>query len=308
MLSNKFDAVEKQGTQIKTNLCYDSLIIVLWRKYESMRLYEGIADETDYHHFLETFSLFDYEQDCKNFVFEYVNSNDENLNKLKSKYNYSNIIQENNEFRNIVQLMVWVSNTLIGDGMCIPIELINADTVLERTLKEKIYSNCYMYSVVLNEIYLSLGYCSRIVRCMPIDIYFNDCHCITEVYSKEYSKWIALDAANRAYYVDEKMTPLDLFEVRTSILENKKLYVPMMTRSKFEKLRIYLTKNLVRFESYKCSCFNSENLLGERTMFHFQSLNYSIRDKIVEFDNFHLKHIHTNNPNLFWAKPLEIDR
>lgn len=107
--------------------------------------------------------------------------------------------------------MVWVEEHLIGNGMCIPPVSFDAKYILDMTKKEGMQSNCYMYSVVLNEVYLSMGFHSRMVRCMPIDLEFRDCHCVTEVFSEEYQKWIVFDAANRAYYINKSLTPLNLF-------------------------------------------------------------------------------------------------
>jgi len=71
---------------------------------------------------------------------------------------------------------------LISDGDTIPIRPFNCINILAKTKEDKIGSNCWMYSVVLNEIFLSFGYKSRMIQCMPFDMCFNDCHCVMQAY------------------------------------------------------------------------------------------------------------------------------
>ena len=163
----------------------------------------------------------------------------------------------------------------------------------------------FYHAVVLNEICLSEGFCSRMVRCMPMDLLYRDCHCVTEVYSAFYDKWIVLDAANRAYYVDRNMIPLNLFELRECVMREQPLYVPLMARSRAKELFQYLARNLVRFETDQISRFGAEDAVGERVICHFQSANFPVSDKTVDFprEGVCVRHVHTACPGLFWAKP-----
>lgn len=269
-----------------------------------MRLYDNYVDYEDYIRILQLFSEFDYCETNEKFIFQYK-THDIQLLKLLEQFDYPHQIIDGKEFRSMVQLMIWVFEHLIGDGMCIPPANLNAAYILKMTKTKQIKSNCFMYAVVLNEIFLSMGIKSRMVRCMPMDLVYNDCHCVTEAYCEEYDKWIVFDAANKAYYVDEHMKPLNLFEIRENILNRRPLVVPMMKRSLSSKLFQYLAKNLVRFESDRISQYNAETQEGERSIFHFQSTNFPIWDKTVEFPerNLTLHHLHTSNPDLFWAKP-----
>lgn len=269
-----------------------------------IRLSEGTINDSDYINFLNLFSEFNYEETKKNFEFRYI-LNDPALEQLKNKYDYLDQVIPGKEFRTMVQLMIWVNTHLIGDGMCVPPTKVDADYILDKTQKENLSSNCYMHAIVLNEIYLSMGFASRMVRCMPIDLSFNDCHCMTEVYSNEYQKWIAFDAANRAYYVNKKMIPLNLFELRKNISCGFPVIVPMMNRNENAKLLQYLMKNLIRFESYQISQCKQEYLQNDKVMLHFQSSNFPISDKLVKYPEIGISilHLHTSNPNQYWKKP-----
>lgn len=271
-----------------------------------MRFSDGIAVRNDYIDFLNLFSEYDYNEKCVDFEFVYLCS-DEQLDRIREKYDYKKH-NEDTSFRTMVRLMVWVFDNLLGDGMCHPPSQFNAETVLDLTKSQCLYSNCYMYATVLNEIYLSMGFVSRMVRCLPVDLAYSDCHCVVEVYCPEYQKWIIFDAANRAYYVNKDMVPLNLFELRETIRMNQPVIVPMMARSETTKLIEYWTKNLVRFESYQVSKYGNESFLDNRTMFHFQSKNYPISDKEVYYSEYdcYIKHVHTSNPGLFWKKPIVL--
>lgn len=277
--------------------------MLLWEGYR-MRLSEGIATNSDYVDFLNVFSEYNYNEKNEDFVFDFILS-DNQLDRIKKIYDYKNCINENS-FKTMVRLMVWVFDQLLGDGMCIPPSRFNTEIVLDLTKSKNLYSNCYMYATVLNEIYLSMGFFSRMVRCMPIDLSYNDCHCVVEAFCQEYNKWIIFDAANKAYYVNKSMIPLNLFELRETIRNNQPVIVPMMSRSETSKLIEYWTRNLIRFESYKVSRYGNESCFDNRTMLHFQSKNYPISDKEVYYSDydFYIKHIHTSNPNLFWKLPV----
>lgn len=230
---------------------------------------------------------------------------DETLKQLRNSYDFEKQAVQGKEFRTMVQLMVWVEEHLIGNGMCIPPVSFDAKYILDMTKKEGMQSNCYMYAVVLNEVYLSMGFHSRMVRCMPIDLEFRDCHCVTEVFSEEYQKWIVFDAANRAYYINKNLTPLNLFELRDHIIRQQTIFVPMMRRSDSEKLMKYFTKNLIRMESFQISRSGSEHFANDCVMLHFQSKNYPVSDKIVDYPELGIKitHLHTCNPDIFWMRP-----
>lgn len=223
------------------------------------------------------------------------------------KFDYSRIVTNHkSELRIFIDLLQWVFYHLHGNGMCDVKCPVTAMSILTLSEEQKVESNCYMYAVVLTELLLSLGYCARMVRCMPIDLYYQDCHCMTEVFSREADKWIALDPANKAYYINEKMQPLNIWEIREILRTGKKMAVPYMGREKMRQLREYLLKNFVRFEAYKDQFINCEEEPGERVLYHLQPLCYCMCDKRVLFDNFAIKHIFIGNPVLFWEKPKEI--
>lgn len=269
-----------------------------------MRLYDNLYHVEDYYFFLDLFSEFNSsESECNNLKFRYDFSNP-SLKLLRDKYNLTKVAGTENMFRQLVRLMIWVNDQLIGDGLCEPLYPMNALHILEATKNKAIRSNCFMYSVVLNEVYLSMGFYSRMIRCMPSDLRYDDCHCVTIVYVKEYSKWVVFDAANRAYYIDKTMQPMSLMDIRNTLLNREPIYVPMMARKQLRLLYHYWVKNIIRFECYDISCYDAETLNGDRILYHLQPRNFVVTDKAVSFDSFQLMHIHTSNEKRFFESPI----
>lgn len=273
-----------------------------------MRTSLNTVNHKDRINFLNLFRQYDYNDSPMDVNIEYC-LQDNSLVDLKAKYELDNIVGGLSEFRSMVKLMTWVNDKLIGDGMCIPPSNFSADYILTNTANG-LFSNCFMYAVVLNELFLSMGFCSRMVRCMPVDIDFSDCHCVVEVYSQEYSKWIVFDPANRAYYINRKMVPLNLFELREHLADQETIIVPMMEYSRLQSLLQYLTKNMIRFETNSISKYGNEMYNSDCTFVHFQSKNYPVCDKTVFYEDmgYSISHIHTSNPLLFWQPPITIER
>lgn len=269
-----------------------------------MRNYERLYETDEYAYFLRLFQEFDNEPVAESFQFKYC-FDDNNLKQLKEKYQLLDIAGTGSQLRQLVNLMIWVNENLLGDGTCSPEHPINALSILEKTRSKKIKSNCYMFAVVLNEVFLSMGFYSRMVRCMPLDMEYNDCHCVTVAYVEEYHKWVVFDAANRAYYLNQKMEPVGLMEIRHALIAHEKIYIPMASRYVTRQIMNYWMKQLIRYECYAVSCFGAEDLAGDRIIYHLNPKLYCINDKTVSFPHFRLIHRHTSNPETFWSAPLE---
>lgn len=259
----------------------------------------GIISQEDDLHFLRQYSEYkrDYSKKDK-ITFQYINKE---LNDLKN-YLPSELFQEkNSDFTTMIKLMLWVHNFLIPDGRATPVHPFNCINILEKTKTEKIKSNCWMFAVVLNEIYLSFGYRSKMIRCMPFDLRFNDCHCVVQVYVNEYSKWIMLDAAFGAYYIDTQKIPLNLKEIREHIIMNKKMTTPLTPSKHSKELLKYWTKNIFRFETYAINKFNmEENDSDESIIYSLLPVGYNLSDKLITHNGHDLKIIHTHDEFKFW--------
>lgn len=256
----------------------------------------GIISQEDDLYFLKQYSEYRNNKNDK-LAFRYVN---EELIELKNYLPSELFARIGNEFHKMIKLMLWVHNFLIPDGAAVPIHPFNCINILEKTKTEKIESNCWMFAVVLNEIFLSFGYKSKMIRCMPVDLRFNDCHCVVQAYVKEYNKWVMFDAAFGMYYTDIQKTPLNLKEMRKHIIMNKKLYTPLVTSKYSKKICEYWTKNIFRFETYAISKINMEDDSDDSVIYSLLPVGYELSNKVIRHKGHNLKIIHTHNEIEFW--------
>lgn len=185
-----------------------------------------------------------------------------------------------NQFELQKKLMFWANRSLLS-GEAPPVRPMNTVEILKSRRLRETRSTCWTYAVVLNEVYLSFGFRSRMIRCLPMDLRPMDCHCMTMVFSDLYNKWVAFDAAMGTYYTDAEKCPLDVQEIRQILLEGKSLCMPYVPRSTSVNLRWYLCKNMIRFCTYQESAFNIEEPERDRTLYMLNPVRYRMTDKVV---------------------------
>ena len=206
------------------------------------------------------------------------------------------------DFYFMIRLMVWVHSNLIPGLEITNIEPFNFINILERTKKEKIESNCWMFATVLNELFLCLGFKSKMVRCMPMDLRFGDCHCVTQAFSKQLGKWVLFDPSFGTYYTNDKEEPINLSEFRRMVVKEQVIRTPLITAKKSKELLSYWVKNLFRFETYSVSKFNVESSIENKIIYSLIPLGFNISNKYIEKDGYWIKIIHTQNSKAFWEE------
>jgi hypothetical protein len=133
-------------------------------------------------------------------------------------------------------------------------EIKNAYNFINICKKENRTLNCRGLAIVLNEVYLSMGYKSRFVTCFPKDTTDNDCHVINMVFSESLNKWLWMDPTMNAYIMNEKGELLGIQEVRERLIKNKPLILnpdANHNRNSITKeyyLYYYMAKNLYGFQ------------------------------------------------------------
>ncbi len=261
----------------------------------------GVISQEDDLYFLKRYSEYEKCYSKNNRInFRYVN---EELNELKKYLPTELYMHTDNEFKRMIKLMLWVHNFLIPSGAAVPIHPFNCLNILEKTKTEKITSNCWMFAIVLNEIFLSFGYKSKMIRCMPFDLRFKDCHCVVQAYVSEYNKWVMFDAAFGTYYTDAQKNPLDLKEIRNHIIMNKQLYTPLTPLKYSKELFKYWIKNIFRFEAYALSKFNmEEDKSNFSVIYSLLPVGYELNDKMITQSGHNLKILHTHSEIEFWKE------
>jgi len=247
-------------------------------------------------------------------LFSYQSKENENLIKLRNNFKLDSIAGQGNEISKIINLMHWVHNIIKHDGSSRNPSSVNAIDLIKVCKSENRGVNCRMMAIILNECYLSLGFKSRYVTCMPKETDFNDCHVINSVFCNELNKWIWIDPTFDAYIMNENGDLLGIQEVRERLIEGKKIILNpdanwnrIKSQTKEFYLETYMAKNLYRLQCPIISAFGYENSSKgkEITFVELLPLDGIVQEpQHSEFTNDNdVKYTFykTNNPDSFWT-------
>ena len=240
-----------------------------------------------------------YSKDVRKFEVLY-DFEHEKLKELREKYSFDAIAGNGNDFIKKLRLMNWLRKQLTP-GTCNDPRFFDTMYILDNSSKE-FKCNCFMYALTLADIFLSMGYKARIVKCLPLDLRFDDCHCVVLVYSEYYKKNIVFDPALRGVYFGNSNIPFDIYELKNAILNKKRIrYLwnykdenPINTIS-------YLTKNLVRFEFSLNVKYNDHNPSKNKKILALCPNTIPISSKIVKKQFVLMEYIVTHDEKLFWS-------
>ncbi len=265
---------------------------------------------------LKKAKAYDYKQKRKIPLFTYQDSSDIHLKQIRKDFKLDSIAGKGNEISRLLNIMHWVHNIVRHDGSSNNPSLKNAIDLVKVCQAENRGVNCRMMAVILNECYLSMGYKSRMVTCMPKPLKFQDCHVINTVFSKQLNKWIWLDPTFDAYVMDDNGTLLGIQEVRERLVNDQPLILNpeanwnhKSSQTKEGYLYQYMAKNLYRLEAPLHSAYNYETKEKNKTFEYLQllpldGLNQKPILKIgkdTKNNNVYKTYI-TNNPDVFWEK------
>jgi hypothetical protein len=183
--------------------------------------------------------------------FTYESTADSNLARLRATYNLDGVAGPGDEISRIKNLMHWVHFHLHHDGT---VSLPNPDpytsvNILAVAAKEKRPFHCGILATVLNDVYLSMGFKSRHLGCLPFDKQDSDRHSVTMVWSNDLRKWLLMDPTFDAYFTATSGTPLGPAEIRAAMGQGDSILVAEsinwngQPRSKVEHYN-YMAKNL----------------------------------------------------------------
>lgn len=245
--------------------------------------------------------------------FTYQSSDNPNLTALRKAFNLDSIAGTGNEVSRILNLLHWMHNLILHDGIHGNPEIKNAMSMIAVCKMENRGLNCRGLATVLNECYLALGYNSRFITCLPKDIADPDCHVINMVYSNTFKKWLWIDPTMDAYVMNEKGELLSIEEVRERLINGKLLILNpdanwnhKTSQTKEDYLYNYMAKNLYRLECPINSEYDTETNKEDKVVTYVQLL--SLNDNQL-FDGgsknkSKTKIVYkTNNPTLFWQAP-----
>jgi len=181
------------------------------------------------------------------------------LAALREKYDLESVAGQGTEMERLARLMEWVHGlTTHARNPSWP-ERLNGLHLAELAREQGKRFNCWMYSIVLNDVLLSMGYASRVIHLWPYKELPNDSHVVTCVYSRDLSKWVMLDPDMCACITDEAGSPLGVEEIRARIIRREQLrvadsvhlaYASLLGRPLLKRLYIwYLSKNIFRYDT-----------------------------------------------------------
>lgn len=253
--------------------------------------------------------------DSKLTPFIYVNEDWEYLPQLKEKYKLDSIAGPGDDVSKIINLMKWVHKTIRHDGNSgEPVDR-HTDALIELSKNEKRGLNCWMLSTVLNEIYLALGFKSRIVSCYPKGdpSITHEWHVIVEVFSTSKNKWIWIDPSFETYVKDDKGNLLSIAEVREGLINGLPVFAAPEINwngKPYEGggdkyLHDYMTKNLFRI-SIPLYSIPAYEMSPRKIRIYVELLpeGYNLRNvKFHEITGKYSSTIYTTDDKQFWTAP-----
>lgn len=151
-------------------------------------------------------------------AFYYAAATDENLARLRETYELEAVAGRGAELERVTNLMRWVFELAHhADAPAIPAER-NAFTMIHMAQVERKPINCYMKTVILNEVYLAMGFSSRHTHLLPYEGESSESHFVTSVYSRSLGKWIMMDPDFGVYVTDTDGGLLGVDEIRRRLI------------------------------------------------------------------------------------------
>lgn len=198
--------------------------------------------------------------------FTFMKQSDPDLTRLRATYDLEKVAGTGPEIDQIIRLMQWVHKLVPHAGDSQNPAPQNSFNIIDVCQKEKRGVNCRMLATVLNEVYLAMGFKSRVITCLPADIKDTDCHVTNLVFSTMLDKWVYMDPSFEAYFTDSKGIILNHAEIRKAIIDGTPISVndglnhngSPYGGGKSAYIR-YMTKNIVRFNSTLRSEFGIED-------------------------------------------------
>ena len=251
-------------------------------------------------------------------TFTYAGPTDQNLARLRKLYDLDAIAGQGPEVERISNLMRWVYRlTGHANEPEIPKEL-TAFNLIHLAKDEHMQINCYMKTVILNEVYLAMGWSSRQTHLLPSEKEEEESHYITSVYSRTLGRWILMDPDFGVYATDGQGAILGIAEIRSRLIAGRRLTVREIDPSPSLLARAwsnagsfadgtsylwYLQKNIFKIQCPQRSVFN---LSSEPNRVIVELIPDGYREELLKeprTDKRGRKIISINDEGLFWQRP-----
>lgn len=247
--------------------------------------------------------------------FTYEDKSADNLQALRTTYNLDSVAGNGTDLNKAMNLLAWMHNTVPHeDEYNHPV--LNAKNIIETYKEKKIAQGCYPLAITMNELFLAMGYKSRVVICYSSDFeHPNGGHVINIVYIPSLKKWIWMDPQFNAYLKDKEGNFLDIAEVRERVISGKPIFLNGDANYHGDPVDInyylseFMLEHLYRFISPLHSKYDSETRADGKQMSYVELLPVKSKTPTTGIFESHstggikVTSYHTNNPAVFWKIP-----
>jgi hypothetical protein len=250
--------------------------------------------------------------------FQYAASTDDDLRKLRETYNLDAVAGQGSEADRIINLTRWVFQlTGHANNPQIPKDL-NSFNLIHLARVEHMQINCYMKTIILNEVFLAMGFSSRQTHLLPHSNEEDESHFITSVYSQALGKWTLMDPDFGVYVTDEKGNIMGTAEIRSRLIAGEPLVVKDVVDNgknifadAWANLRDfidgtnylwYLRKNIFKIQCPQVSMFDQRS---KPNKVYFELIPDGYREELLKEPKIteRGKIVDINDEGLFWQKP-----
>ncbi len=241
--------------------------------------------------------------DFPEFTFEKENS--PGLSRIRNEWDIIRVMGEGSELQRILKLKKWAFDLLCFPGKKLESRRYDHMDCFEtiKTAKKERYSlNCRYISVIFTQILLAAGFRARWVSCLPMELNYCECHCVTEVFIFSLRKWIVVDLALNLLYFDRSNTVLNLYEMKSHILMRQPLRIQAASKERFEYIQEYWVRHVFRFKFLLNSKYNM--LAAKNKIYVFLNPKGFVVDnkEIIHSDSDSTKLLHFYDNRLFWGE------
>ena len=198
--------------------------------------------------------------------FVYQSADESCLKEVREFFSLDEVAGDGDEISKILNILRFVHDSIRHDGSNYALCEFDAIDIYNYHKSTGKGVNCRHLAITLNEMYLSMGFYSRYVTCMPKDPNDQDCHVINAVWSSQLKKWIWVDPTFNAFVMDENGTLLGIAEVRDRLIDGRPLVLNedanwnhKSKQTKEYYLDNYMAKNLYYIECVTENRFNPES-------------------------------------------------
>lgn len=270
---------------------------------EFEKILANIRDEGDYLYILQQSPEYTQNERIDTLPkFTYMAPDDSNLVRVRQYFKLDSVAGKGDDVSQIKNILTYVHNKIMHDGQHENPKGRNAIVMAEACKDGSRGLNCRGLATVLNECYLSMGFKSRLITCMPKK-YINDCHAINSVYSKTLNKWIWIDPTNNAWVMDEKGDLLSIQEVRERLRKGMplKLNKEANWNNKEQITKEYYLDNYMAKNLYYLVCtLDNQYATEERP---FQAHYYTALMPTGYYNDSEKGEYIVNDDKWFWQSP-----